>query len=193
MSLGSTLRFARERKKLTRQELADLSGVNVNSIAKYERAGERNGQFPPLPILARFAMLLGLSLEKIFTEVADDDDVRKYFEQRKVRSIVPVAMAYNWLDEISGDLYVRMDMMEREIEDDRPSTPDQKNRLFEVLETTFDDDEHYLRRMIWSMLAREQYPQKNGSDQKDPSRPSQNTPKAVGAASNHPKKEDDQK
>lgn len=60
MSLGSYIKSGRVEKGLTRQEFADLVGVNVNSVPKYEKAGKEGGQFPPFPVLCKIIVELEL-------------------------------------------------------------------------------------------------------------------------------------
>ncbi len=76
MGLGKVLKFGREQKGWTRQFLADELKINVNSLAKYERAGDATGQYPPFPTLARMVSKLELDTAAVFASELNDPKER---------------------------------------------------------------------------------------------------------------------
>lgn len=73
MSLGSIIRGARKEKSLSLAELAKATSLNVNSLKKYERAGETGGAIPPLDKMALLSFFLEIDPRIIFAEVIDED------------------------------------------------------------------------------------------------------------------------
>ena len=64
---GVRLREARERKRLTQEQLAEAAGIHVVTVSKYER----DFQDPNTAILASVAKILDVSVDWILTEHAD--------------------------------------------------------------------------------------------------------------------------
>lgn len=60
--LGMRIRYLREQKKMTLEDLSFESNVNKNYLSDLER-GNRN---PTVKILERIALALGISLETLF-------------------------------------------------------------------------------------------------------------------------------
>lgn len=60
--LGMRIRYLREQKKMTLEDLSFESNVNKNYLSDLER-GNRN---PTVKILERIAVALGLTLEELF-------------------------------------------------------------------------------------------------------------------------------
>ena len=60
--LGMRIRYLREQKKMTLEDLAFDSNVNKNYLSDLER-GNRN---PTVKILTRIASALGVTLEELF-------------------------------------------------------------------------------------------------------------------------------
>lgn len=73
MSVGRILREARQKKGYTLAGLAKKTTINQNSIAKYERAGEDGGQYPPFDKLALLCLELGLDPRKLVAELIPED------------------------------------------------------------------------------------------------------------------------
>lgn len=208
MSLGQKLKQAREKKGLTRQEFSDLAGINVNSLSKYERAGEKSGQYPPMPVLARMVRFLSIVPESIFAAVAEDEETRAYFSERRVRSLVPLALARSFLDELESDISIRQVTIDEEIRADVVTSEEEKKLLAKTLLRTFRKGEGASASALWDLLTDGKGPspwyprtkenpyfpseqlKENGPDRDDPSRLVQNHPETVGAVSNHPQEED---
>ena len=57
-TLGDLLRCTREDIGLSRAKVAQKTGINENSLAKYEKAGQKGGQFPSAPKLAILCAVL---------------------------------------------------------------------------------------------------------------------------------------
>ena len=60
--LGMRVRYLREQKKMTLEDLSFESNVNKNYLSDLER-GNRN---PTVKILERIAVALGITLEELF-------------------------------------------------------------------------------------------------------------------------------
>lgn len=81
MILGELLKNNRIKQGFSFQEVADKTGYNLNSLKKYERAGDKNGVFPPMDKLARLAVLYQIDPREIFAVCADKDiDTRTFYE-----------------------------------------------------------------------------------------------------------------
>ena len=72
VSLGQMIKKARVRKGYTQARLSELSEIHVNSISKYEKAGEPGGQYPPADKLVKLSSLLSLDPRSLFAEVSED-------------------------------------------------------------------------------------------------------------------------
>jgi len=64
-TLGALLKRHRLSKDLSRAELARRTGLNANTIAKYEKAGQDGGQYPSMPKLATLAAFFDLDGRRI--------------------------------------------------------------------------------------------------------------------------------
>lgn len=83
VSLGQLFRDARKRKGLSPQKVANDANVNVNSLMKYERAGEDGGVFPPFDKAARLCAVLDIDPFDLFAEVArDQSDTAAFYRDR---------------------------------------------------------------------------------------------------------------
>lgn len=60
--LGMRIRYLREQKKMTLEDLAFEAGINKNYLSDLER-GNRN---PTIKILSRISIALDISLEELF-------------------------------------------------------------------------------------------------------------------------------
>lgn len=80
MLLGPTLRRAREALGFSRAALTELTGINQNSIAKYELHGLDGGQPPPLERLVRLAVVLRLDPRDLFIAACQTPEEVEYFE-----------------------------------------------------------------------------------------------------------------
>lgn len=77
-TVGGMIWRAREKKGISRAHLAKVTGISQNSLAKYEKAGEEDGQYPPLPKMALLCKELELDPRIVFRrtfsfEVINDD------------------------------------------------------------------------------------------------------------------------
>ncbi|TQV81906.1 helix-turn-helix domain-containing protein [Denitrobaculum tricleocarpae] len=154
-TLGQVLRRAREQKGMQRTRLSEFSGINVNSIARYELAGQDGGKYPPMQNAIKLCYLLDLDPRTIFDSMLFHSDFeadtgftfRNYFWQQD--------FACFQVGEVPDGVVTSA--VERRITDGLSQIADRLERLEAKMES--------------------------GPDQKDPSRPSQATRKAVGAAS----------
>ena len=64
--LGLRIRYLREQKKMTLEDLSFESNVNKNYLSDLER-GNRN---PTVKILSKIAYALGISLENLFKGIS---------------------------------------------------------------------------------------------------------------------------
>ena len=65
-TLGQVLEKARRDKGYTRLKLAELANINSSSLAKWEKAGSRDGKYPPLPKLANLCFVLDIDPRIVF-------------------------------------------------------------------------------------------------------------------------------
>ncbi len=72
--LGTLLIERRIEQGLSRAEVARQARIAENSLARYEKAGEEKGQFPPPTNLARLCMVLRLDIEQALLACLDDED-----------------------------------------------------------------------------------------------------------------------
>ena len=63
--LGMRIRYLREQKKMTLEDLSFDAGINKNYLSDLER-GNRN---PTIKIVSRIAEALGITLEELFKGV----------------------------------------------------------------------------------------------------------------------------
>ncbi|MDN5344587.1 MAG: repressor LexA [Clostridia bacterium] len=88
MSFAARLKFYREKKGLSQQELADALGVSRSAVTKYE-AGER---FPDEAILLKIANVLGCSLDSLMgrNDRSAPGGIYKESDILPARDLVPV-------------------------------------------------------------------------------------------------------
>lgn len=67
MSFGDRMKEARKLNKMSQQELADILGISVNSIANYERGTS----FPKEDYLYKIINILGLDPNYLFQDIID--------------------------------------------------------------------------------------------------------------------------
>ncbi|WP_417452499.1 helix-turn-helix domain-containing protein [Kiloniella sp.] len=79
-SLGELIRVARDKKGVSRVKLAKFIGASLNSMVKYEKAGEEGGQYPPLPKLAKICELLNIDPRNAFNQLIWSNDVEVQVE-----------------------------------------------------------------------------------------------------------------
>lgn len=73
-TLGALLKEQRTSRGWSRAELSKQTGLNANTIAKYEKAGETGGQYPSMPKLASLAAFYKLDGRRILALCADNSD-----------------------------------------------------------------------------------------------------------------------
>lgn len=77
--LGELLRHAREKAGLSRAEVAQRAGITVNSLSKYERAGEEeDGYYPSSQKLASLCYALNLNPLKAIMSCMSRDEFWSY-------------------------------------------------------------------------------------------------------------------
>jgi len=69
------LKAAREAKGMTRVKLAELAGVNQNSLTKWEKPVEEGGKTPPIQKMVKLAEVLELDPREIFDLYVEDEPV----------------------------------------------------------------------------------------------------------------------
>lgn len=80
VSVGGMIKEARKRMGLTQAELGERANINVNSLAKYERAGEQHpdgrpaGVFPPWDKAHRLCKVLQMDAALLFAAADNDED-----------------------------------------------------------------------------------------------------------------------
>lgn len=131
MSIGSILQAARERQQLTRQELAERLSINVNSLIKYERAGEVHGQLPPLPTLARLCSHLDIDPRVIMAEAAEDEIDKSAILDRHLEEVRSVLTAFDKIKSLSDAVTLSASRLLHSIEVSEGSSLETPNRLRE--------------------------------------------------------------
>ena len=72
LTVGEMLKRARLARGWSRAELARRIGYSTNTIAKYEKAGRPDGQYPSMPRLANFVAFLDLDARLLLALCAED-------------------------------------------------------------------------------------------------------------------------
>lgn len=81
MKLGTLIKEYRNRRGLEISELSKLTGLNMNSLKKYERAGADGGAFPPLDKLTRICAVLEIDPREVFAVSSESDiDTSVFFK-----------------------------------------------------------------------------------------------------------------
>ncbi len=191
MSLGILLKKARKKRGVTRQQLADEVRVNINSIAKYERAGEKNGQFPPLPTIARLCVALNVSSADVFLAVCETDEERNFFQVRMVHTLEKLASIFYYLEDTVASMEIPMEIAHDQLIELLPAKPDNE-KFEEMLALAYPKGRGsgLIRNLYTGKFHKPKEAEENGPDQKDPSRSinSKNNTEAVDAAPTRPKK-----
>lgn len=96
-AFGQMIKLARKEVGLSREELAEIVGVTVNSIAKYERAGLSSGQYPPIPKLAKIIAATKLDARSLMASATED-----WNEQKVIlgSSLEPIGEAMGHMNEL---------------------------------------------------------------------------------------------
>lgn len=71
LNLGSQIRKLRNKRQLTLQELADLTGLSKPNLSQIEN----NFVTPPIPTLLKIASALGVAIGYFFQESTQDDNI----------------------------------------------------------------------------------------------------------------------
>lgn len=184
MSLGSLLQKSRNAQGLTRQQLADLVDAKVPSIAKYERAGEPHGQFPPMPVLAKLSRVLKISPNVLFAEVSEDQADKDYFLEGTLQAYLKIAETMHWFEQVSAEIDTFVETAERNIKSVLPDniSPEFFEKAIAKRYEKDDARSHVIRDFFYEGQP---FDIENGPDQEDPSRSKKtlNNQEAVGAAS----------
>ncbi len=75
--IGQLLEKFRTGKGLSRAKLAELSSVPAISISKYEKAGQPDGQYPPIKKLAKLALALEIDGNLLIANCLDTEEERE--------------------------------------------------------------------------------------------------------------------
>lgn len=82
LGIGKVLRDARNKKGWTLKQLAEETEYNINSLSKYERAGEAGGAYPPYDKLAKLCAVLEVDPRDIMAEAAGEDvDTSAFYDR----------------------------------------------------------------------------------------------------------------
>ncbi|MDW3205297.1 MAG: helix-turn-helix transcriptional regulator [Alphaproteobacteria bacterium] len=174
--LGGMLERERLSRKLSRAKLAELAGVNPNSLAKWEKAGLEDGKYPPLPKLTRLCKILDIDPRDVFEVVYRES------EKQAPTDIDPeTGIAFEDPDAFS----FKRHFQEKGAERDYGYLHGKLGLIEHYLEQLFEKVEKVDTRLGVVTDHKE-----NGPDRDDPGRPSQNPSAAVSAASDQPKEED---
>lgn len=176
--LGGRLERERVSRKLSRAKLAELAGVNQNSLAKWEKAGQPGGKYPPLPKLTRLCKILEIDPREVFDTVFQSEEFQ---HDPNLGGGIP----FNNPDYFSFKEHFATDLdwtgWSLEVQDIESLNSHLGSIAGEL---------HYYGQRLRRL---EQALNENGPDQEDPGRPSQNPSEAVGAAADQtPRKEKDQ-
>ncbi len=175
VGLGGRLERERISRKLSRAKLAEMAGVSPNSLAKWEKAGQPDGKYPPLPKLTRLCKILEIDPREIFNTVYQQEECRI---DPSLNEEIPFNNPdyFDFVDHFASDLdWTKWSLPVKDIED-----------LNGTLDSIHGELHYYGQRL----LRLERSLKKNGSDHEDPSRSLQNHPAAVGAAPTLKKQED---
>lgn len=172
-------------RNLSRAKLAEMAGVNANSLAKWEKAGMPDGKYPPLPKLTRICQLLEIDPRYIFNIVymreeqkwsAPNGDI----SEASKNPIFETTDSFNFVKYFKAKSegyqteYIISKLQQNEYEVDQ-------------LHKSVARVEALLSEAVASIKN------ENGPDQEDPGHPTQNPPKAAPTASNQPSRKEDQK
>lgn len=94
--LGELIRSARTSQGVNRTAMARITGINPNSLAKYEKAGEKGGQFPPLATLVK--ILAFLKLDPRLAMIASAENVEDAIKLVEITAL-------NASDEFFGGIF----------------------------------------------------------------------------------------
>jgi transcriptional regulator with XRE-family HTH domain len=184
--LGDLLMRERITRNLSRAKLAEMAGVNANSLAKWEKAGLPDGKYPPLPKLSRLCQILEIDPRHVFNLV--------YMQEEQKRVALPFGEDHGELGERlsydGDDAFNFVSYFQGKKEGYALEYIISKLQMNEYEMGQLFDGINRIEKALG--ISEKSKSKENGSDHKDPSRPSQNTPKAVDAAPNHPKRKDDQ-
>lgn len=175
-TVGSMIWRTREDKGISRAHLAKVTGISQNSLAKYEKAGEQDGQYPPLPKMALLCKELELDPREVLHRTFTLDEVVS-------GRIAPDFFAFeDFLRTLDVDKS-ELDMARKAIETEVREAQHHRDRC-QKLETEKLALERQVKKLTSELLKQ------NGPDQNDPSRPglSKNNAEAVDAASTNPTK-----
>lgn len=110
MALGSVLKAGRKAKGLTLQQLADRVGAKLSSIVKYEMAGEKHGNYPPVPMLAKLAVELDLPPALLLAETLEDEESRNQLRTRELEAAQSLVNAFGAFSSVVGALNLSLDV-----------------------------------------------------------------------------------
>jgi len=158
-NLGHVIRLARERKGISRVKLAEFTGISLNALAKYEKAGDKEGKYPAMSKMVKIAEVLEIDPRWVFqmmvrcgdVDLTRDFDFFFFFKEKNDENRNQHMTAQlSGIDHVMGDFYDELKSLRKDIS------------------------------VLTAALKQ------NGPDQNDPDRPenSTNETEAVDAASN---------
>ena len=125
-TLGEVIRKAREVKGITRVKLAEFIDASINSMIKYEKAGDTDGQYPPLPKLVKICELLEIDPRRAFemlaisgdVEVKNDFNFDHHFKDRDDGyNLEWISSNFTLLEHYFGEVFDRLDQIEKKIDE----------------------------------------------------------------------------
>ena len=167
--LGRLIRDAREVRGMSRAKLADITGISVNTLASYEKVGQKGGKMPPANRLAMICIVLELD-----PRIALVKSLPSTLQMPPEPGVVSNPRAQCVFSEMQMEMFLnRLEDGTRDWLDTHEIVEAQKN-LFLMLK-----DE------IGGLILELRAVRQNGSDQDDPNRPenSTNETEAVDPAS----------
>lgn len=166
--LGGLIRVHREEKDLSRAKLSKLTKINENSLSKYEKAGQKGGQFPSVAKMASLCSVLDIDPSVAMVHALTPEQIREFggfFLQHNLLSHMADSVAEALGDEEASKLMKEDGGFMLAVAKEMIGL---RSEIADLRELT----------------------KQNGPDQIDPSRPglSKNNAEAVDAASTNPTK-----
>ena len=91
---GQLIRLNRDKKGMSRAKLAQFTGINPNSLAKYENAGEEGGKYPSAKNLVKICEVLEIDPRTAFDYIKQEDQIKA---QQEYHAENPTATPYEVL------------------------------------------------------------------------------------------------
>ncbi len=158
-TVGAIITHYRKKKGLNRTSLARLIGVSANSLAKYERAGEKGGRYPSSEHAAKICEAIDLDPRTFFTMFVYEGKLKptnknfhtfnSWFAERKEEyELQNIYAKLNFYEYDLGNIFSKLEAIERviskfsdviengsnQIDSSRPETSDHPKTVGAVIE-----------------------------------------------------------